>query len=194
MQRENFKFQRSWLDAINLISDPAVKAELAMAIIDYGINATPPAGLSEMAQVVMALIMPQIDAAARRSRSKAAPAPAPGEETGEIKKEVAPSAGSDTRADAQNCPKAADDPQARPCVSDDSQACPVASDGSGSLLDDYFSDARRSDYEALAGELHCSVDMLRRAAAACVAEWQGQSMPVESMEWLTEILRDYFAR
>ena len=76
MQRPHFKFKSSWLDAINLISDPAVRAELALAIIDYGINGRKPVCLSEMAQVVMALIMPEIDAANRpRKPRKGADAP-----------------------------------------------------------------------------------------------------------------------
>lgn len=75
MQRPHFKFQSSWLEALELITDPTVKAQLALAIVEYGITGRAPTGLDETGQVVMALIMPQIDAA-NRPRKPRTEAPA----------------------------------------------------------------------------------------------------------------------
>lgn len=69
MQRD-FKFKKSWHDAISLISDPAVKAEVTLAIIRYGVSGEVTSGLSGMAQMVMAIVMPEIDADIRSSAAR----------------------------------------------------------------------------------------------------------------------------
>lgn len=66
MKRTKFTFKQNYYEAVSLISDPAVQAELILAITDYGINGVVYQGDSEIIKVAMALIMPQIDRENRR--------------------------------------------------------------------------------------------------------------------------------
>lgn len=61
MQRDSFVFYRSFFDALKLVSDPESRAELALAIIEYGLNGEICEQFGETTQIVMALIKPQID-------------------------------------------------------------------------------------------------------------------------------------
>lgn len=66
MNRDSFVFYRSYYEALGLISNPKVRAELALAIIEYGINGELSEGPGEIVGVAMALIRPQIDANNKR--------------------------------------------------------------------------------------------------------------------------------
>lgn len=69
IMNDKFTFRAEWLEAIRLISDPEVRAMASMAIIEYGIHGTAPADdAPEQVRVIMALVMPQIDAANRRRK------------------------------------------------------------------------------------------------------------------------------
>lgn len=80
MERRNFKFRACYHEALNLVADPAERAELAMAIVTYGTTGEVLPTERETVRVAMALIMPMIDADCRRSartRKPKAPQPAP---------------------------------------------------------------------------------------------------------------------
>ena len=58
--KKSFSFRRKWLDAINLIEDAAIRAEITLAVIEYALNGTPVSSESDVVQAMAALIISQM--------------------------------------------------------------------------------------------------------------------------------------
>lgn len=58
--KTSFSFRRSWLDAINMINDAALRAEITAAVVNYGLTGELTPSDSDIVNAIVTLIISQI--------------------------------------------------------------------------------------------------------------------------------------
>ena len=58
--KKSFSFRRSWLDAINLIEDETLRAEITLIVVNYGLTGELTESSSDVVNAMVALIVSQI--------------------------------------------------------------------------------------------------------------------------------------
>ena len=66
---KSFRFKETWLRAVESISDPAIQAELMLAIARYGIHRTYTPSANDTVNSVMQIVIMEIDAKASSQKS-----------------------------------------------------------------------------------------------------------------------------
>lgn len=55
--KKSFSFRRKWMEAINKIEDVALRAEITMAVVTYGLTGEMPCSESDVVNAMVTLII-----------------------------------------------------------------------------------------------------------------------------------------